>query len=88
MCRWVFPWSLDSLASALGVVGYMRDLCVHSRAYCGSLSSSGDVGFTRVCPGGRWVDRGSLASLARALGFVGSIRGRWVHSVGRWGYQV
>ena len=79
-CRWVYPVSLGSLACTLGVVGYIRDRWVHSRALWGSLGSSGVVEFTRVRPGCRWVHPVSSGSLARALEVIGFIRGRWFHS--------
>ena len=59
------------------------------------LGSSGVVGFTRVCAGGRWIHSGSLCSLGFALGVVGFTlvrpRSRWIFArcvfgfiCGRW----
>ena len=48
------PRSLGSLVCTLGVVGFIRGHWVHWGAPWGLLCSSGVVGFTGVCPGGRW----------------------------------
>ena len=53
--RWVHPGPLGSLGSALGVVRFVWGCWVHSDSPCGSLSSSGVVGFTRKRPWGSWV---------------------------------
>ena len=42
----------------LGVVGFIWGRWVHSGSHCGSLGSSGVVGFIQGCPGGRYVHLG------------------------------
>ena len=44
----VYTVSLGSLARALGIVGFIRSLWVHSGAPWGSIGSSGVVGLTQV----------------------------------------
>ena len=65
---------------ALGVIGFMRGRWVHSGAHCGSLGSSGVVGFNQVGLGDPWVHPGRLGSLVCALGVVEFMWVRWVHS--------
>ena len=54
-----FTWQEDA--------GFINGLWVHSSTPWVSLGSSGDVGFTRVRPGGSWAYPGSLCSLRFAL---------------------
>ena len=79
--QWRSPWgSLGALRFALRVVRFMRGHQVHSGSPLRSLSSSGFVGFPRVCPGVRYVLPGSLGSLGFALRVFRFIQGHWVHS--------
>ena len=50
--HWVHPWSLGSVASAVGVVGSCQGRLIHSCMTWGSLGSSGVVGFIGTGPGG------------------------------------
>ena len=94
---WVHPWSLGSLAHAVGVVGFIRGRWAHSRAPWCLQDSSRVVEFTRIRLGGRWVHLHApwevvgiswccwVHSRVCDLVIVGSIRGCLVHSRGPWG---
>ena len=72
----VHPRSLGSLVRTLGVVGFIRGRCVHSRAQWGSFGLSGVVVSTRTYPGGRCIHPMSLGSLSRALRVIQFTRAR------------
>ena len=65
--RRFYPVSLWSLTRALGVVGLIRSLWVHSRTPWGLFASSV---FVLTRPSGCWVHPGSLGSLTHPGGFV------------------
>ena len=85
--RWVHsgaPWGSSGVVGVTRVRPGVR--WVHPGAPWESLSSSGVVGFTLVCAGGRrnrlrsLDSLGSLGSLFCAVVVVGFIQGLWVHS--------
>ena len=71
--------SLDSLAPALDVLGFIRGCCVRSSASWWTLGSSGVARYV-ARRGGRWIHPGLLGSPKRALGVFGFSRCRCVQS--------
>ena len=71
--RRFYPVSLWSLTRALGVVGLIRSLWVHSRGPWGLVGSSV---FVRTRPSGCCVHPGSLGSLTRPGGCYVQLRTR------------